>query len=57
MGHMGNVVWGIRYRGMGHMANRAHGQWGTGEHGVWGTWARLMSSSSEADAITMGVLC
>ena len=45
---------------MGHMANRAHGQWGTGEHGVhrvWGTWARLMSSSSKADAITMGVLC
>ena len=38
---------GMGYRGMGHMGNRSHGQWGTwamgpmghGTYGQWGPWA------------------
>ena len=35
---------GIGYRGMSHMGNRSHGQWGTWTmglmgHGQWGPWA------------------
>ena len=46
--HMGNetnrgkVVWGYGYRGMGHMANKAHRECGVQRvwvQGVWGTWA------------------
>ena len=55
-GVWGAEVWGIwamrprgggmGYRGMGHMVNRSHGQWGTwakglmghGAHGQWGPW-------------------
>ena len=37
MGHMGNRATGVWGTwGMGHMANGIHGQWGTG---VWDTWA------------------